>query len=405
MSKLNPTNITERFADITKRLAKPKAALVLAAALIGIVLVAGVLGASGPRDAAIKQAIEEACADLHPSAGEFDAEGAWKIESVDIVSKKKQNVDAAFVNSLGDIYYEVSANVSATNGHAESEKSVTCNFVHYQGAWQLMADPGAVSATWHALEGPDAKKIAASAGRVLQRADNENGSYELQPLYKDVTPKVEDLAFDEDAQTASATLRFERTDAFSSSTATIRATFAFEQGSWALKSAQEDASAAGESYDKLVGTWKGAFASTVATKGNCFGAQDRELVIKITSVDAASGKVEGTFQGLVHYHAFLDADANGCEGDTDTGEIPFVATLAEGEVIDQNYEGMVTTKLGASYTAPETADGKVRISFGFGTKDDANAAMAKLTTKANKAKGYRDSALYEDTYTLTKVEE
>jgi len=389
-----------KFKEVPGKL---KAGLLAALAMgVALVLIVLTLFPSGPSDALIKRVGEEHVLATMPDAGIYDAEGSWKIDSVDVMSKEKRDMEPFLTAQFGDTYYEVRCQVKASNGSAELERVLSCNFVMHEGEWQALTDPDTESETWHAVTAPDEKKIGKNGIEALRMVDAANRSNELSMLYADCKANVEDLTFDEDEQTASAQLTFKREDSFSTAKAVVDAGWKFENGHWALTSAKANAGAAKVSHEKLVGTWRGTFKDTVADEGNCFGAQGKELILKISSVDDESGKVEGTFQGLAHYHAYLDTDANSVEGDIDTGEIPFVATLNESENIGVNYAGMKTMTIGASFTAPETSSGKVHISFGFGTRDDANAALAKLTTKANVKKGYRSSSMFEDTYTLVK---
>lgn len=412
------TENTDRQFSIDNLLEKAKEALrkfkeapgklkagLLAALAMGFALVAVIASAwfpSGLSDAVVEREYEEHVLASLPDAGIYDAGGSWKVESVDVTSKEKRDVEPFFTAQFGDTYYEVVGKVKASSGSAELERVLSCDFVMHEGEWQPLMDPNTESETWRATAAPDEKKLGENGIEALRMVDVANRSNELSMLYADCKATVDDLSFNEDEQTASAQLTFKREDAFSTAKAVVDAGWKFENGHWILTSAKANAGAARVSHEKLVGTWKGTFKDTVADEGNCFGAQGKELVLKITSVDDESGKVEGTFQGLVHHHAYLDTDANSVEGDTDTGEIPFVATLNESENIGVNYAGMKTMTIGASFTAPETSSGKVHISFGFGTRDDANAALAKLITKASVQKGYRSSSMFEDTYTLTK---
>lgn len=396
-----PKELLHRLKDMSR---KAKVGI-LAVGLVAVMIAAFLRSAlfpSGPSDALIKRVGEEHVLATMPDAGIYDAEGSWKIDSVDVMSKEKRDMEPFLTAQLGDTYYEVTCQVEASNGSAELERVLSCNFVMHEGEWQPLTDPDTESETWHAVTAPDEKKIGKNGIEALRMVDAANRSNELSMLYADCKANVEDLTFDEDEQTASAQLTFKREDSFSNAKAVVDAGWKFENGHWILSSAKADAGAAKVSHEKLVGTWRGTFKDTVADEGNCFGAQGKELILKISSVDDESGKVEGTFQGLAHYHAYLDTDANSVEGDTDTGEIPFVATLNESENIGVNYAGMKTMTIGAGFTAPETSSGKVHISFGFGTHDDANAALAKLTTKASVKKGYRSSSMFEDTYTLVK---
>lgn len=396
-----PKELLHRLKDMSR---KAKVGI-LAVGLVAVMIAAFLRSAlfpSGPSDALIKRVGEEHVLATMPDAGIYDAEGSWKIDSVDVMSKEKRDMEPFLTAQLGDTYYEVTCQVEASNGSAELEQVLSCNFVMHEGEWQPLTDPDTESETWHAVTAPDEKKIGKNGIEALRMVDAANRSNELSMLYADCKANVEDLTFDEDEQTASAQLTFKREDSFSTAKAVVDAGWKFENGHWILSSAKADAGAAKVSHEKLVGTWRGTFKDTVADEGNCFGAQGKELILKISSVDDESGKVEGTFQGLAHYHAYLDTDANSVEGDAGTGEIPFVATLNESENIGVNYAGMKTMTIGAGFTAPETSSGKVHISFGFGTHDDANAALAKLTTKASVKKGYRSSSMFEDTYTLVK---
>ncbi len=400
-------NLLEKPKEALRKLkeapVKLKAALLAAPVMvIALVVFAPVLFPSGPSDAVVKREYEEHVLASLSDAGIYDAEGSWKIDSVDVTSKEKRDVEPFLTAQFGETYYEVHGKVKASNGSAELERVLSCNFVMHEGEWQPLTDPDTESETWRATAAPDEKKLGENGIEALRMVDAANRSNELSMLYADCKATVDDLTFNEDEQTASAMLTFKREDSFSTAKAVVDAEWKFENGHWVLSSAKADAGAAKASHEKLVGTWKGTFKDTVADEGNCFGAQGKELILKITSVDDESGKIEGTFQGFAHYHAYLDADANSVEGDTDTGEIPFVATLNESESIGVNYAGMKTMAIGASFTAPETSSGKVRISFGFGTRDDDNAALAKLTTKASVKKGYRSSSMFEDTYTLVK---
>lgn len=400
-------NLLEKPKELLCRLKKApsklKAGILAALAMaIALVVYAPALFPSGPSDAVVKREYDEHVLASLPDVGIYDAGGSWKIDSVDVTSKEKRDVEPFLTAQFGETYYEVHGKVKASNGSAELERVLSCNFVMHEGEWQPLTDPDTESETWRATAAPDEKKLGENGIEALRMVDAANRSNELSMLYADCKATVDDLTFNEDEQTASAMLTFKREDSFSTAKAVVDAEWKFENGHWALSSAKADAGAAKVSHEKLVGTWKGTFKDAVADEGNCFGAQGKELILKITSVDDGSGKVEGTFQGLAHYHAYLDTDANSAEGDTDTGEIPFVATLNESESIGVNYAGMKTMTIGASFTAPETSSGKVHISFGFGTRDDANAALAKLTTKASVKKGYRSSSMFEDTYTLVK---
>lgn len=406
--ELNANSLHEKPKELLRRLKDmPRKAKVgmLAVGLV-VVMITAFLGSalfpSGPSDAVVKRECEEHVLASLPEASIYDAEGSWKVDSVDVTSKEQRDVEPFFTAQFGNTYYAVACQVKASNGSVELDRILSCNFVMYEGEWQPLMDPDTESETWRATAAPDEKKLGENGIEALRMVDAANRSNELSMLYADCKAGVKDLTFNEDEQTASAKLTFKREDTFSTAKAVVDAGWKFENGHWVLTSAKANAGAAKVSHEKLVGTWRGTFKDSVADEGNCFGAQGKELVLKITSVDDESGKVEGSFQGLAHYHAYLDTDANSVEGDTDTGEIPFVATLNESENIGVNYAGMKTMTIGASFTAPETSSGKVHISFGFGTRDDANTVLAKLTTKANAKKGYRSSSMFEDTYSLVK---
>lgn len=374
--------------------------MAVGAAIVAVIIIAVVLMVGGgPSNSSVKDYIKREAE--WPTAGAYDEGGTWEISSIDIVKKEKVEADPWFDAYLDGDPYVVTATVTASNGSVDATKTVQASFGKYQGEW-VGFGVSTVEASYTPTSGVSEERIAENAGTILSQADSGT-SMGLAYLYEDADVSVEDVSFDEDAQTCTATVTYSIEDAFSSAEAVVDATFYFEDGNWETYSVKARAGADEVSYDKLIGTWKGEFKETTAGLfSNCYGAQDSDFTLTITSVDSDSGKVEGTFSGLAHYHENLESDQNSTEGDTQTDEIPFVATLDEGYVrLGRFIESGNYVNIGARYDAPETTEGQITLCFGFGTSNDPDAAMASLCTEANDEDDFLTST-FEDVYTLTK---
>lgn len=374
-------------------------AFVAIVAVIAFVLIGG----GGPSDSFVKQTIEE---NVSWPEGSSDGKNQWTTNSVEIQNKTVTKASETFLAGVleSDIY-EYEAVVKGSSEIAEGEQTVTASFAKYQGDWTSMGC-STDSSSYTPKAGVSEEDIQADKDSILSKAsgDSWSSSSGLRDLYSDGTMKVGDIDFNKDAGTCSATVSFTSDSAFSTAKAKIDVVYTFsDSATWDLESATAQSGADKVSYEKLIGTWKGKFKETSAGGNNCYGAESKEFTLTIDSIDEDSLKVQGTFQGLAHYHGKLDSDQNSTDGDTDSGPIEFVATLSKGFV---DYGMTNACEVGASYEAPENTQGGLKVSFGFGYSDDPNAACAVLQTEANYTFGNWGTftATFRDLYTLTKVE-
>lgn len=129
-----PKELLRRFKDMPR-----KAKVGMLAVGLVVVMITAFLGfalfPSGPIDALIKRVGEEHVLATMPDAGIYDAEGSWKIDSVDVMSKEKRDMEPFLTAQFGDTYYEVTCQVKASNGSAELERVLSCNLVMHEGEW------------------------------------------------------------------------------------------------------------------------------------------------------------------------------------------------------------------------------------------------------------------------------
>ena len=157
-------NLLEKPKELLCRLKKApsklKAGILAALAMaIALVVYAPALFPSGPSDAVVKREYDEHVLASLPDVGIYDAGGSWKIDSVDVTSKEKRDVEPFLTAQFGETYYEVHGKVKASNGSAELERVLSCNFVMHEGEWQPLTDPDTESETWRATAAPDEKKL------------------------------------------------------------------------------------------------------------------------------------------------------------------------------------------------------------------------------------------------------
>lgn len=348
----------------------------VAVALLIVVIVAFGALTDGPSEAQIKNDVEQT-ANSWTSVGTYGYAGAYEVSSIDITEKNKEEVPAGaqeLFGGIGDTSYAVKVKATASNGAVDSEAVLSGSYVKYEGKWQPLS-LNVESVTSRAVKGVNPDSVQENASQILASVKDGNQDGGLSSIYRDAAVKVGKVSFDEDAQTSKVKLSYAAEDAFSSAKATVTANFTFENNAWSLASAQADEGAKTISYDKLIGTWKGAFEETShgkASGANCYGAEGGEPELTITSVDSKSLKIEGTFTGLIHDHASLKGDANSCDGDRVMEATPFTATLSE--------SSYPYGKVGAECTFPSSGGSTTQITFGFGTNsdDDPNGAYLEV---------------------------
>lgn len=348
----------------------------MAAALLIVAIVAFSAFTDGPSEAQIKNDVEQTANSWTP-VGTYGYVDAYEVSSIDITEKNKEEVPAGaqeLFGGIGGTSYAVKVKATASNGAVDSEAVLSGSYVKYEGKWRPLS-LNVESVTSRAVKGVNPDSVQENASQILASVKDGNQNGGLSSIYRDAAVKVGKVSFDEDAQTSKVKLSYAAEDAFSSAKATVTANFTFENNAWSLASAQADEGAKTISYDKLIGTWKGAFEETShgkASGANCYGAEGGEPELTITSVDSKSLKIEGTFTGLIHDHAFLKGDANSCDGDRVMEATPFTATLSE--------SSYPYGKVGAECTFPSSGGSITQITFGFGTNsdDDPNGAYLEV---------------------------
>lgn len=373
-----PNSASSFMAKLLDKYGKKRLSIAvgMAVALLIVAIVAFSALTDGPSEAQIKNDVEQTANSWIP-VGTYGYVDAYEVSSIDITEKNKEEVPAGaqeLFGGIGDTSYAVKVKATASNGAVDSEAVLSGSYVKYEGKWQPLS-LNVESVTSRAVKGVNPDSVQENASQILASVKDGNQDGGLTSIYRDAAVKVGKVSFDEDAQTSKVKLSYAAEDAFSSAKATVTANFTFENNAWSLASAQADEGAKTISYDKLIGTWKGAFEETShgkASGANCYGAEGGEPELTITSVDSKSLKIEGTFTGLIHDHASLKGDANSCDGDRVMEATPFTATLSE--------SSYPYGKVGAECTFPSSGGSTTQITFGFGTNsdDDPNGAYLEV---------------------------
>lgn len=371
----------DKFLALDK---KVKAAIAAGVVIVIAAVAAFAFMGNGPSESQVESDITSG--DFAKSS-EYGVGDDYTINSVKIVKSEKNDFGSQIVESR-----TLTVSFEASNSDADVSGTGEMIYVKNDGKWSHFL--GSPDKTYKAKSGISEDRILENAGTILQKA-----SYNLRKTYGSEDAKVKSVDFDKSAQTCTAELTFKKSTTFSDSKVKVKAKFNFENGVWKLDNATLDGKNE-VSYDKLIGTWTGTFKSTDALyDGKCYGAEDSTPTLIINSIDKDSLKVEGTFTGLAHYHDKLDSDSQNTSGDTTTDTMNFVATLEE--------NGSIFSVIGESFDVdaevefPETSDGAVNITFGFGSSKDPNSAGLEVGTK--RGHGFSFANNFTDYYTLTKA--
>lgn len=379
----------------------------VAAAVVVLIAILVFLG-QGPSNSQIESDIRtSSVANFQP--GDYDADGTLTINSIKVTHKSKEPIPdewkglmSAFGVDASEAW-EVTAEVKLSNDNLEATKTVTAGYVKSKGKWQALSSPSTDSSTFTAKTGPATDKAISNIGTILAKADpSYSTSSSLNSIYENGSFDVTDNKVDGD--TATMTISCKAETPFTESSGDISAAFSLnEDGHWQLDSATASPEAKNVSYDKLIGTWRGKFTKTNSTYGGkCFGAQNQEAILKITSFDSNSLKIEGTYSGLAHFHAQTDNDENSNAGDTYVKDQPFTIGLRENyyQLLGSGLRG----KLGGNYSSPETPDGQLSLELVIGANDDPSAIKAIIETDSAKSTNSWYNPSYSDLYTFTKDE-
>lgn len=392
------TNVTSGIGGIVARLGKRGVAIACGVVLVAVVaIVAVVVMTSGPSNADLEDFIRNEASLSWPYAGTYDSDASYEISSIDITSKEHADVDST-MGFLGvDDRYAIAATVHGSNGSADADLAITFDWIHWNGQWGCTGLSSCELTSARATQGVDEDRLTKNALTVLDAAGSD--AVRSQD-YRDGSATVSDASFDENAQTCTATIDYTSPSPYAVYAATARASFSFDSGRWQLDSATVEGSDT-PSYDAMLGTWTGTFTEQPLYEGaTCDGAKGNDLTIKITSVDAASGTVEGTFSGLSHNHGPLEADADSTDGDALTDEIPFTAQLGNSLGVGGTYVSVDTSAVN-----PSDSSARLTLNVDFGSGDDPSAVTATLETDYKySSTPFVFPASFRDAYTLTKSE-
>lgn len=367
-----------------------------AAAVLALILVLVFVANGEPSKSQIEQDIRATGITKNDSSSSgYTSSADFTINDIRVTNKRKDAIPqyvTGLTGASGDAYtYTVEAKMS--NDSVEATKTIEATYVKYQGKWTTLSTPAEKSSTYTPKTGPSNDAIVKNASGVIVKG-NSNLNY-LNTLYQngsfDVTQN------DLDGTTANVTLHCKKDGTFATAEGNVYAVFKFDttRGTWNIDSATADDSLDEPDYSKLVGTWKGTFKSQSSYGRKCFGAQNQEFTVTITSVDSGSLKAEGSFSGLAHYHTASESDENSDPGDTMLKDQKFTIAL------QKNPGSLDPRVLTGSYDMPEDSNGKVSLELDFGSTDDANKVTAKLETTPHTDSIF-SYARFTDTYELQK---
>lgn len=311
--------------------------------------------------------------------------------------------------NVGPTAFSVDAEATFDDGKMRVVRNVNATYVRAGNEWQMAGDLADRGVSFTARAGVDEAKVLANIDAILAAASAESNT-SLADVYADgefsVVGNVFKEAADKDTATNDVTIHCAKESGFYAYEGNVIAHFAFESGTWALRSAEADANAASRTYTPLVGTWTGELVSTSSNgTGDCYAAQEHNLQISIDSVGDASaggGQVRGTVSVLAHRHARLDKAEYSTEGDEYLERVSFTGAMrtSRDEESGSNLS-MVCTTAG-------DPNGEVEFTLTFGANDDPTAVIARVTSTYTYEETilmfipHQTIAEFTDTYTLTR---
>ena len=310
---------------------------------------------------------------------------------------------------VGSAAYGVDAEAIYDDGKIRAARNVEALYVRNEGEWTVTGDLAERDTTFTARSGVDEQKVLDNVYTILGEAKSDNGA-SLADIYADGQFSIVGNAFKEagnkDTATNDVTLHCSKESGFFAYEGNVVAHFAFEAGTWVLRNAQADGSAALRTYTPLVGTWSGELASSSSNGATCYGAQGNAIQVAIDSVgepSASRAKVSGTISVLAHYHNKLEAEANTFEGDTMLERVPFTGTIQTKR--DDQAGGNLTVEC----TTAGSSQGDISFVLNFGSNDDPSAVSARVTCTHTYEETvflfipHQTTAKFEDTYALRRA--
>jgi hypothetical protein len=312
---------------------------------------------------------------------------------------------------VGPAAYGVEAELTYDDGKIRVVRNVAATYVRDNDAWRMSGELTERGTSVFARAGIDENKVMANMGSILDAASSQN-DVALSELYANGSFSVVGNVFkettDRDTATDDVTIHCTQSGTFFGYEGNVTAHFAFESGTWKLRSCEADGRITTRTYTPLVGTWGGGLstASTPVEGASCYGAQNQPLTVFIESVgdpSGGSGTVKGTITVLAHFHERLAHEAAGDPGDVLLESVDFTGT------IDTSYDSKTDSDLNLRCTTSGSPEGLVDFVLSFGTSSDPSTVVAHVTSTHN----YQDTifffiphqttATFMDTYLLGRT--
>ena len=309
---------------------------------------------------------------------------------------------------VGSAAYGVEAEATYDNGVIRAVHDVGATYVRTDGSWGIVGELAERGTSFTARAGVDEQKVLNNVGTILEAA-SASGATSLADIYSDgsfsVVGNVFKEAADKNTATNDVTIHCQKDSGFYAYDGNVTAHFAFESGTWTLRSAEANAQASTRAFTPLVGTWGGELSSTTSNGATCYGAKEQPIQVTIDTVGDPSGgrgQVQGTISVLAHYHEKLEKQQDSSKGDTMLERVSFTGTIwAERD------EGL-GSNLTVECKTTGNAQGDVEFTLVFGTDEDPSAVLARVTSTHSYDEPilwlvpHQTTAKYVDTYTLSR---
>lgn len=372
------------------------AAVLLAVALCVAAAVAAGLGlVGGPDDARV-----ERDAVAHAPAPDWSA-GAFDVAEDLVATGAKVRGRSSVAGKL-----VVAADVTFQSGRVRATAPASLTYERgASGSWRLDVCRLDGAASFAATGGVSRARIRAGVGAILAKADSSagGGKKSLATLYQDADVTIRKSTFDRRRQRQDVRIRLVRRHGYQALECDVDASFSFAaaSGSWELRKASASKGARRAGLSPVVGTWTGTFQSQDASGARCFGAQGRTLSITIDALSDDSRRMTGTLDCVAHYHPAPERDVDASDGDESVRGVTF-----EGERLDPADDPTDST-YAFELTTPQDARGTITVIVGFGSADDADRAVARVTCSHTSKESfllipYDATATYTDAFTLQR---
>lgn len=312
-------------------------------------------------------------------------------------------------NVVGRGAYAVETEATFDDGKIRVVRDVGATYVRGDDDWYVTGELAERGTSFTARSGVDENKVLANVGAILDAA-SAGAETSLTDVYADGTFSIVGNVFreaaDKDTATNDVTIHCAKDNGFYAYEGNVIAHFAFESGTWALRSAEGDGQIGTRTYGPLVGTWTGGLVDTQSNGASCYGAQGHELVVTIDSIgDPSEGRsqVKGSITTLAHYHRTLEEEALSTEGDTVVEQVSFSGSLRT------TRDETTGSNLTMECTTTGNPRGELEFTLSFGTDEDPSAVVARVASTYSFEElvllliPHQTTASFVDTYLLAKV--